>query len=539
MFLIEAILIGVIILSQIAVFLTTRQNILVMKLIFPKGTALGLIDMTTTEGVASGIDGLQLQNEVLAVAEDGKLKLVPEEGAFSPKLSLILIKLFAVKWHYSPVFKRITQATNTYLVRNKNHAADFSIIRDIADREIDAQENLIQTTMSLPLYLGLLGTFIGIILGLWELVGLQGGGFANDFEQQIPSLLKAVSIAMVASFVGLLLTVILNGGIYKSALKENDIRRNEYFTFIQTELLPVLSKDMSSSLTTLQSNINLFNEKFNENISRFSNVIKATSDNIGLQRDFLEKLEVIGYDRMVNTNLVTLDKMELVVNKFEDFIDYQNSVNETLDTAKSVGIQLNALAGKFNAFEGNANELSEYIRKAYADYNVMVKYLSKNLGEVKVREDAMRKFISDLDNTFQKGTEVLQQRAAQGYGALKEFTITEIDQIARAYKDSRPNFEQLNHLKSIHEGIKLLARNGEELNGALSSIEKKFMDAEKKFMDAKKKPSSSEQQLALLVRGIEKLSDNLNKNFDRKEKRRLRRKKIFDKFRGMFNSNLL
>ena len=80
--------------------------------------------------------------------------------------------------------------------------------------------------------------------------------------------LIGVSIAMSASFIGLLFTV-LNSTYYKTARKNVEIAKNDFYTFIQTELLPILNQSVSSSVFMLHTNLVKFNDNFTVNINRF------------------------------------------------------------------------------------------------------------------------------------------------------------------------------------------------------------------------------------------------------------------------------
>src|SRR5690606_24553904 len=86
-------------------------------------------------------------------------------------------------------------------------------------------------------------------------------------------LIGGVKIAMIASFVGLLLTIILSGWLYKGAKTEAEGRKNDFFTWIQTNLLPVLSQNVSSSIYSLQANLVKFNDNFTINIQSFNHVM--------------------------------------------------------------------------------------------------------------------------------------------------------------------------------------------------------------------------------------------------------------------------
>ena len=80
----------------------------------------------------------------------------------------------------STEFGQIITDTNEYLLNNRGAAADFGILKDISERHAEALDEEIQAQIATPLYLGLLGTFTGAILGLVALVG-------NPFAEVMPT----------------------------------------------------------------------------------------------------------------------------------------------------------------------------------------------------------------------------------------------------------------------------------------------------------------------------------------------------------------
>jgi translation initiation factor 2B subunit (eIF-2B alpha/beta/delta family) len=70
----------------------------------------------------------------------------------------------------SLTFVKIVADTNEYLLNNRGAAADFNILKDISERHADSGDEQIQAQLSTPLYLGLLGTFLGAILGLFSII---------------------------------------------------------------------------------------------------------------------------------------------------------------------------------------------------------------------------------------------------------------------------------------------------------------------------------------------------------------------------------
>ena len=71
----------------------------------------------------------------------------------------------------SGIIQRIREDINLYLLNNYGAAVNFSIIKDIIDREVDIKDEEISNSIPTPLYLGLAATMIGIIFGLFAMPG--------------------------------------------------------------------------------------------------------------------------------------------------------------------------------------------------------------------------------------------------------------------------------------------------------------------------------------------------------------------------------
>ncbi len=70
------------------------------------------------------------------------------------KSEVNIIESYATK---NLVFEKILFSTNNYLIRNRGASSDFNLIKDIVERNIDAVEEDINSSIGIPLYLGLMG----------------------------------------------------------------------------------------------------------------------------------------------------------------------------------------------------------------------------------------------------------------------------------------------------------------------------------------------------------------------------------------------
>ena len=454
----EILLILVIIFYQSKIYFRNQKEINELEEIFPAIDKLKVLNLFISNNEAKTINRAYIHEAIMDSDLDTGIVQIKGEATDQNPIAVI---------HPGPnstdSFWDIISLTNIYLVRNKNHAADFPTLKDIADREVDSFREQIESTLQMPLYLGLLGTILGIIFGLGEL--LREFQINPEAEvESINSLLLGVVIAMTASFVGLLLTVMASNRHYKRAIKKVNRDKTLYFDFIRTELLYILSKDMNTSLTDLQSNINQFNKGFSQSMQDFTRAIGSVKENIVLQKDFIEKLEDIGYDELAKANVKTFQELQKSGGLFKDFIAYQGNMNQLVQHFSSAIKMLDSMFSRFKNFEEKTDIAVEKISTAYTDYSKILNFFQENLMQISVREEIYIKHIeeldtklqvhiAELDNTFQKTTEDLNQRARNAFLQFQSVTEEELNEIQKAYSHAKPQFHKLDHLETIDEKL--------------------------------------------------------------------------------------
>ncbi|MEM6805262.1 MAG: hypothetical protein AAF696_27950 [Bacteroidota bacterium] len=187
-------------------------------------------------------------------AEDLKIYTQKSEDADPGSIMGDRITLLEDNSHFHPIFQEIIYTTNAYLKKNAGEA-DFDILKDMAERKSASQENIVESTITLPLYIGLICTFAGVIVGLIKIamVGVS--------DAAIQSFIGGVLIGMVGSVSGLGLTVRSNF-IFKNAKKQHDHDQYNYFAFLRTFILPALPKTTSEPIAALRNNLASFNDGF-------------------------------------------------------------------------------------------------------------------------------------------------------------------------------------------------------------------------------------------------------------------------------------
>lgn len=319
--------------------------------------------------------------EVVEIAEAEGLKLINHNGSFHAG------------------FVRILSATNLYLQKNRGNAADFNIIRDISERESDAVENEIESNIALPLYIGLMGTFLGVIIGLVEITF-----FEEIKDSSIQSFLGGVLIGMAGSACGLLLTT-LGNYYFKQARLYRDRNKNNYYTFLQAELLPSLASDMSASLSSLKNNLDAFNQEFSENIHSFKGTVSGITQNLALQKEFLEVLQRGSYQQIVEANVEVFSKIEKSLPILDHFIRSIQEANALTEQAKSSFSAIKQIMDDLRGFREGIQGLGKYIQENDNLIEKQVRYLNAYIQTAGQATDHMGKHFDKADDAVTRFVE--------------------------------------------------------------------------------------------------------------------------------------
>jgi biopolymer transport protein ExbB/TolQ len=309
------------------------------------------------------------------------------------------LKLINPNNDFAEGFLHILSATNLYLQKNRGAAADFNILKDISERESEALENEIESNIALPLYVGLLGTFLGVIIGLVRIAFFSG---INDAS--IQSFLGGVLIGMAASACGLLLTTLGNYHFRRAKL-ERDRNKNTYYTFLQAELLPSLASDMASSLGSLKDNLDAFNQEFSQNISSFKGTVAGITENLSLQKEFLEMLQKGGYQQIVQANVEVFDRIEKSMPVLDRFIRSIEEANALTEQSKASFSAIKQIMDDLKGFREGIHGLGRYMQENDNLIEKQVRYLNAYIQTAGQATDSMGKHFDKADDAITRFVE--------------------------------------------------------------------------------------------------------------------------------------
>lgn len=243
---IAVIVVAAVIIFQIRSFLKTKGKIKELDSLFEDVDTLSLKETSITPSVLRNKESLQKFLQSIPSRHNDENG---DESKDYTDLSLIVFQ--GGNKSSNKKFKMIIDRTNEYLCKNTGTSADLGVLEDICDSQKETLEDEIQNSLNVPLYLGLAGTFIGIITGLLGVDFDQIFGNTNNLNG-LQHLLYGIVAAMCASLLGLGFTVYNSAVTYKTAVSKCDDGKGNYMNFLRRELMPLLSNSMASNLNSLK-----------------------------------------------------------------------------------------------------------------------------------------------------------------------------------------------------------------------------------------------------------------------------------------------
>lgn len=495
---IETILIIVILIIQISIFLRTKRQIAIFKRVIPEVSSVGVskifVPLREIENRSPG--------DILANASSYENIPQTENGEGGEISEITIIKSDEEE---NSVFGKILHSINTYLIKNRNAATDFNLIKDITERNADAVEEDINLTISIPLYLGLMGTMGGIVIGLFSMssLTLTGNPGADNLGQGITVLLGGVKIAMIASFVGLLLTTVNSGWFYKGSKSRVEARKNDFYSFIQTELLPVINQSLGSTFESLQRNLSRFNGEFSGNLNKLSGVFENNFEALEMQKSILSKLESIDVATVAQYNVKVLKELQVSTKEFERFNTHFSNINSYVNNSATLVDRINDLLERTN----NLKEIASSLENRLSQSQQLLDFLSAHFKNL---EAYSQKTNESIEGYNKKTTETLEEyrqktgETMEGYRkattesivetgffiketfnqiqeiiensskSVKDFTVEELDLLKKALSESKTNLGNLQFLETINNDVSQFkdstASQGERIRTLLQDV---------------------------------------------------------------------
>lgn len=342
---------------------------------------------------------------------------------------------------------------NDYIIKT-NGAVEYAVIKDKTERKIDSLFDFATSKVSFPTYLGLMGTFFGVYIGLKCFNAGLGQGDGGITDQMVKELIGGIIVSMVTSLIGLLLMTISN---YRTSCvqKKVDAQKDEFFEFIQMEVIPTLGTNISSSLNRLRSTIGKFEPSFRAVIEEFKDAFRDCTDMF--KGTFAENAEVLtkavaemgSNMTLINENIqkqdqllttlrqrdmvVTLDKIVTAANSFDSvtttiqkleeakeriivstnaLAEKQETYNQSLEIPTRLLQQINEILNRVTTFEKSIDALGVNIAQTQLLGNTQINAIEEQLNALKAKHRLVAGYqetqVEELDKIYQEQSKAVK-----------------------------------------------------------------------------------------------------------------------------------
>ncbi|MDR3002075.1 MAG: methyl-accepting chemotaxis protein [Fibromonadaceae bacterium] len=410
------------------------------------------------------------------------------EGYFSEAVSIITIKpgilnrdgddwmfmdeaivKFVDNHVYNQEYKKIIKSIKNYIGYNAIAIPLLSDARKIVESHIDKLEDEINRSITTPLYLGLMGTILGILIGLF------GYSEGTAGTAGITALIGSVKWAMIFSFAGLALTVWNSTMEFSGAKNKLEETKERFCIFLRNSgKFPVMKDDFASALKQMQENLVKFNDSFCVNLDKKG-------------AEYKDSLKILV------DSLPTLQKVLLGINTtvggFEKFSDKFKSVDEYLHRIKD-------LMDKISSFE--------HFKDAAIDLRDIATKIESNNSKVVEDNSKLLKFLNDSIKNLE---EIERVATIAGNRASESISKLESDSEITNDKAKEILLQTKNHLDQRIDEIKTISNNAEAdvkkvLNETKNSFIAQTHDFIENIADTNTKVAATFSELAQNIKGM-------------------------------------
>lgn len=462
--------IAVIVLLQFKIYRDSKRRIRLLSGIFPDKSKDSFFVSKREKGYAQIID---IKSKYLEELDDIRQKIDNHDGEHDLndlytrrvelEKELEIAKNSSNDKNSNKIIENIIGSINGYLENNGGSVSDFHLIKDIVDRNCDSAEEAVQSQIPMPLYYGLMGTMVGIIVGvgyLWLSGGLSAllatDASMSDATDGIIALLAGVALAMISSVIGIMLTT-LGTSKLKDVKIEVESKKHDFLTWMQTELLPKLSNDMGDVLLGVTKNLSNFNETFAKNSKSLNATLSTVKETTANQAELLNAVNEIKIKKVATANIEVYDKLKNCTDEIGIIGEYLESCGDYLAEVRKLNERLDQTEDRTRVIENIANFFAK-------------------------EENTLKSFLERVDITRAKVSEKTQAAVdIMAEDAEKQIELTKI-YLAKQREEIQKAIEQQdNVLKSRITEISTLAKSVGDVGKTISMLEASTKEQNKKI----------------------------------------------------------
>lgn len=518
---IEYFFIGLIIIFQIWVFRITLKHISEFENIFSGSNILNIkikqFNNLPIEKLKNLSTAALVNNNLQKVFDLESEEVALPDSERSPSIQVRLI--YRSSDENNPELSKITASLNSYLIRNIGVPTEFSTLQDITNRNLQVLQNRIEQSLPVPLYLGLAGTLLSAFIGLWNYsssIDINLGSAAIDSMGEVTkSLIKTISVAMLSSLCGVGLTTYVTYMKYRPARFNSEKGLNNFYNFIQADLLPYLSVTAASAIRTLQESLSIFNTQFSKNLEKLNRAFSGSAEAMNIQKQTYEAIERLDLNKLIKASAAlskVMDKVELLGDTLSNTADWLKESQLLVDRVNHLLNSVNGIDRTITSLEfgvSNIQVLNTAISSNVADVAAFARGSSDKINEeiATLSTEFIRhirdKVVPDLQNHFAEFELKLNQNSHELLttmkfinGGFQQQQKELIDSLRNEHKnlvklDKLDKLDKLEILRDMEKSLVSIDRSLKGKSTVVNSKPQSIIDNESYLIQEEKEPRVS------------------------------------------------
>jgi len=358
-------------------------------------------------------------------------------------------------------FDYALDSLNRYLDKSRGAVPEYKLMKSLVNDPLDSLEEEIAVAIPIPLYLGLIGTMLGVIIGVWNMDALE----TKTLESSgISILLGGVKVAMLASLFGLLFTTIHSGFLFKSAKIAVERSKNIFFGYLQTELVPTLTDGLLDTLRQFQGNFQQFNQEFSKNIKSLNHVLLTSSRAVETHGQILENIKIEDFSKIASFNSDTMSELRKSVGHLAQFNQFLSQLGEFNQSNQELIGEVRAVLQQTAVVETIAQKVASNLD----NHQNLMNLLTGGFQTIEDYKLGIQEAVGGVDKVLHNSLAVFQQNTAEQMDGFKGFIVTSEMELSRAVGENRGILQKLNHLEKLTSETSLQTRDINQMREALA-----------------------------------------------------------------------
>ncbi|WP_026914895.1 hypothetical protein [Christiangramia portivictoriae] len=436
------------------------------------------------------------------------------QSIFSKKISLDEESHLFLYKGTNNVKKTIIDTINNYISKNKGGVIDFHIIHDIVERNVETVDEEVSNKLPTPLYLGLAGTMIGIIIGLFYVdltPVLTSSPQENSDLSGLSPLIDGVRYAMIVSVIGLAFTTFLSVIVYKLAKSKMNKGKNDFLSQVQTELLPTLIKSDDVAIQELSRELRVFSSKTPGVVSNLDQNIQLVKETIDKEIALLKQVRNLDVSKLSASNAEIFKSLSGMMDTFSAFPGYYKELNNSLGNTTELSNNLQSLVSSTQ----NVNYILGEMKDMITSSNEATKFFNEHIQSFEYYSEAVNVAIGETNKSFDRALDKLNQAVSAQIEAFGSAISKYDSSLSEAFNASIEKFNKTaeNAIHKYNKGFETaIGQYSESFETAIKKYNETFDQSIESYNNTLKEISPNFQKLDHLeaLQGISRTNKTLD-----------------------------